>query len=82
VVVYKIESLNNIMTYQILISYLGNLIDTVDGIEAANAIEAINRIEQRYKKLNVQLSGRNGTAHNFMWTGYEFQARRLDFVLS
>jgi len=71
------------MTYQILILRLGNSVDIVDGIEAANAIEAINRIEQRYKKVTVQLSsGRNGTVHNFMWTGYEFQARRLDFVLS
>jgi hypothetical protein len=70
------------MTYQIAIFNFGNLIDTVDGIEAHDALEAINRIEQQYKSKTVQLSGRNGEVHNYTWTGYEFQARRLDFYLS
>jgi hypothetical protein len=70
------------VTYQIKIIKSGKIIRTVEGIEAQSALEAIDRIEAKYKSKSVQLSGRNGAVHSFEWTGLEFQARRLDFVLS
>lgn len=70
------------MTYVIDIIKQGYIVDTVEGIEAFNALEAINRIEAQFKAKAVSLSDRGGAVQCHQWTGYEFQARRLGMMLS
>lgn len=70
------------MTYQIIVTKQGNTLVTIEGIEAMNALEAINRIEAQYKSKSVQLSGKGGAVQYHNWTGLEFTARQLDFILS
>lgn len=70
------------MTYQVAVSLQGSPVELFDGIEAQSSLEAIDRIEQKYKAHPVQLSEKNGNARLFQWTGYEFQARSLGMTLS
>ena len=65
------------MTYDITISNQGSVILTVEGIEALTAMGAIDIVEEQkeFKQTIVQLLGRDGTL-------LEFQAQRLDFILS
>ena len=72
------------MTYQVTAKLLGVSIQTFDGIEAHNALEAINRVESRHfpKKRSVCLSGKNGETIHGEWTGVEFTARQLGLTLS
>ena len=70
------------MTYEITIKKQGSIIDTIEGIEAFDAIEAINRVAAQFKAKVVRLSDRGDAVQSHQWTGYEFQARRLGMVLS
>ena len=72
----------NKLTYDITIKKQGSLILTVEGIEAKTAIGAIATVENHFKLTVVQVLGPNGTFREYLWTGLEFEARRLDFSLS
>lgn len=70
------------MVYQIEVLQCGSSVEKFDGIEARNSLEAINRIERKYKMREARLSGKNDQVKLFQWTGYEFQARSLGMTLS
>lgn len=59
------------MTYSILITEKGIPLKTIEGIEAPDALSAIDYVEQQFKQPDDE-----------SWTGLEFQARQLDFTLS
>ncbi len=63
------------MTYDITIKKQGSVVHTIEGVEAPDALAAIDKAEEQNKQTLVQLLGHKG----FL---LEFQARRLDFSLS
>lgn len=71
------------MTYQVIVSKIGKIVNTIDGIEAANALEAINRIELNYGKPQEAgtLTDTNGCSQEARWNGYEYNARQRGMTL-
>ena len=67
-------------TYEVLVMRLGQLVNVVQ-MTAKDALTAIDLVEAQYgDPPDVHSNGKSLIVTS--WHGYEFQARRLDFVLS
>ena len=64
------------MLYQITISKAG-FIQNIAYVEAEDALTAIDRVEAVYEQKQLYISGKDGRCQRVVWTGYEFEARRL-----
>ncbi len=64
------------MTYDSAISKQGSLVHTIEGVEAPDALAAINKVEKEFRQKNIRSRGLRTLLL------LEFEARRLDFSLS
>jgi hypothetical protein len=64
------------MLYQIPISKVG-CVEQITYVEAVDALTAITHMETVYETMALQISGKDGTYINVLWTGYEFEARQV-----
>ncbi len=65
------------MLYQVTISYAGSVKDVVQ-VNATDALAAINKVEANFETFTVTVSIGHGEIISVQWSGYEFEARRLD----
>lgn len=65
------------MLYQITISHAGSVKDIVQ-VNATDALTAINTVEANFETFTVMVSLGYGEVISVKWSGYEFEARRLD----
>lgn len=71
------------MVYQVTVSKSGKEVAKHEGIESPDPLSAIARIEPLYGELTpVSLSGKGGEVLNFAWSGFSFEARRLEMYLN
>ena len=64
------------MLYRITISRAGTVIDTVQ-IEADNALAAIDRLDAVCEKFIVQISDGREELITTLWSGFEYEARKV-----
>lgn len=65
------------MLYQVTISRAGCVKDIVQ-INALDALAAINRVEANFETFTIIVSVGYREIVSVQWSGYEFEARRLD----
>ena len=64
------------MLYQVTISRAGTVIDTVQ-IEADTALAAIDQLDTAYEKFIVQISDGREELITTLWSGFEYEARKI-----
>jgi hypothetical protein len=65
------------MLYQVIISRMG-CVEYIACVGADSALEAIDRVEDTFAKRTFLASAKEGCYVAVTWSGYEFEARRLE----